>query len=203
MSTKKENIIKTASILFATKGIRNTKVEDIANELGIARGGLYYYFKSKEELLEYIIEDSLKNRKEFLKDLDVKNLNFEKKIKELIRRRIALGKDRYHLFLFAKIYENGEISLTKDEYYKKDLFFMEILEKNKTLLKEEYQNKIFMLSSLVTTSLTKFLLLLIENTSIQVKDEKSYQELLENFQKIDLDKEIDFFYNLYFKEILK
>ena len=51
----RENIIKTAGVLFSEKGYYTTGIDDIAKNLHIANGTLYRYFKSKEELLITII----------------------------------------------------------------------------------------------------------------------------------------------------
>ena len=48
-------ILDTAEHLFETQGFDNTSTNDILNEIGIARGTLYYHFKSKEEILDAII----------------------------------------------------------------------------------------------------------------------------------------------------
>lgn len=40
---------------FSQKGYRATSIQDIADSLGIAKGSLYFYFKSKEDLLASII----------------------------------------------------------------------------------------------------------------------------------------------------
>ena len=54
---KKRLEIMTVSVkLFAEKGFRRTSVEDILAATGIAKGTFYYYFKSKEELLDAAIE---------------------------------------------------------------------------------------------------------------------------------------------------
>lgn len=52
---KMDEILDVAEPLFAAKGYRKTTISDIAKEIGGARGLLYYYFKSKEEILEALI----------------------------------------------------------------------------------------------------------------------------------------------------
>lgn len=52
---RKNEILDVAEHLFGTKGFDNTSTNDILNEIGIARGTLYYHFKSKEELLDSMI----------------------------------------------------------------------------------------------------------------------------------------------------
>ena len=52
---RKNEILDAAEKLFGTKGFDSTSTNDILNEIGIARGTLYYYFKSKEEILDAMI----------------------------------------------------------------------------------------------------------------------------------------------------
>jgi AcrR family transcriptional regulator len=52
-------IIKTAEKLFSQNGYSNTSVEAIIKEMGVAKGTFYYYFKSKEEVLEAIVDHTL------------------------------------------------------------------------------------------------------------------------------------------------
>lgn len=53
---RRNEILDIAVKLFASKGYEETSVSDIMNEVGIAKGTLYYHFKSKEEILNGIIE---------------------------------------------------------------------------------------------------------------------------------------------------
>lgn len=53
---RKEEILDVAERLFDTKGFDNTSTNDILAGVGIARGTLYYHFKSKEEILDGVIE---------------------------------------------------------------------------------------------------------------------------------------------------
>lgn len=53
---RKEEILDAAERLFAVKGFDNTSTGDILDAVGIARGTLYYHFKSKEEILDGVIE---------------------------------------------------------------------------------------------------------------------------------------------------
>lgn len=53
---KRNEILKTAEILFGRKGYEKCSVNNILEEVGIAKGTFYYYFKSKEEVLDAIIE---------------------------------------------------------------------------------------------------------------------------------------------------
>jgi AcrR family transcriptional regulator len=44
-------IIESATIVFARQGFANTRMDDVADEAGLSKGLLYWYFKSKEEII--------------------------------------------------------------------------------------------------------------------------------------------------------
>ena len=50
-SEKRAEIIKTARDLFLTKDYDKTTMQDFMDSLGIAKGTIYPYFKSKEDIL--------------------------------------------------------------------------------------------------------------------------------------------------------
>jgi TetR/AcrR family transcriptional regulator, cholesterol catabolism regulator len=53
---KLESILRTSALIFADKGYHQASIRDIARATQISLSGLYYYFKSKEELL-FLIQD--------------------------------------------------------------------------------------------------------------------------------------------------
>jgi AcrR family transcriptional regulator len=50
-------ILERAAELFAQRGFAGTTVQDIADALGMSRPALYYYVKSKEVILEQLVEN--------------------------------------------------------------------------------------------------------------------------------------------------
>jgi AcrR family transcriptional regulator len=54
---RRSEILKTARHLFQTKEYDKTTMQDVMDHLGIAKGTIYHYFKSKEELLEAVIKN--------------------------------------------------------------------------------------------------------------------------------------------------
>ena len=52
---RRNEILDVAERLFSTKGFEQTSTNDILLEIGIARGTLYYHFKSKEDILDAVI----------------------------------------------------------------------------------------------------------------------------------------------------
>ena len=53
---RKHEILDIAKELFIEKGYENTSIVNILEKVGIAKGTLYYYFTSKEEILDAIID---------------------------------------------------------------------------------------------------------------------------------------------------
>ena len=52
---RKLDLIQIAYRLFVSKGYDHTSVDEIIAEAGIAKGTYYYYFESKEQMLEEVI----------------------------------------------------------------------------------------------------------------------------------------------------
>lgn len=53
---RKKELLRTAYELFMSRGYDAVSVDDIIAKAGIAKGTYYYYFKSKEETLEEVID---------------------------------------------------------------------------------------------------------------------------------------------------
>ena len=89
---KKELIVSSAKKVILEKGYKNISVEDITNEAGIAKGSFYTYFKSKNLVIDYILEEVIAKRKNDFK-LD-KRKSLENTIKSLVRTRIKLDDEK-------------------------------------------------------------------------------------------------------------
>jgi len=53
---RKNEILDIAERIFIAKGYMNATINDILDATGIAKGSLYYYFKSKEDVLDGVIK---------------------------------------------------------------------------------------------------------------------------------------------------
>lgn len=63
---RKNELLDTAQELFFTKGYKQTSIESIIKKIGVAKGTFYYYFKSKEDLLNKL---SYKMSKKILEEV--------------------------------------------------------------------------------------------------------------------------------------
>ncbi len=58
---RKHELLKIAYEMFLRRGYENTSVDEIIAKAQIAKGTFYYYFPSKEQLLEDVIEMMIEN----------------------------------------------------------------------------------------------------------------------------------------------
>ena len=52
---RRTEILRRAAELFERDGVSNTSLEDIAGEIGVKREAIYYYFKSRTDILAEIL----------------------------------------------------------------------------------------------------------------------------------------------------
>ena len=84
---RRREIIETARDLFRAKGYENTTTQDVMRALDIAKGTIYHYFKSKEDLLEAVVRDIVEvNFEEMTNALKASKGNALSKFKLLIKK---------------------------------------------------------------------------------------------------------------------
>ena len=60
-----EKILEVSQRLFLEKVYDNTKIQDIADELGMTKGAIYHHFKSKEEIMDVLGDTMFVNNNPF------------------------------------------------------------------------------------------------------------------------------------------
>ena len=78
-------ILTVALDLFIRKGYEQTSIQDIINELGgLTKGAIYHHFKSKEEIMQAVIDHLFKGVDEMLSGVrDDKGLNGLEKLRKI------------------------------------------------------------------------------------------------------------------------
>lgn len=61
---KRERLLRQAALIFAERGLNQTDMAELASRAGIAKGSLYNYFESKEELYLYVCRDGLERSRQ-------------------------------------------------------------------------------------------------------------------------------------------
>ena len=112
--SRRERIIKVAAGLFSEKSYHDVTVDEIADKVGVAKGTIYLYFPSKENLYLKILEDSYEAIESLLE-------------REIAKTDPSTSKLRKVLSLIF-------------EYYRRNLDVLRILSRDEThLIKEHFE----------------------------------------------------------------
>lgn len=57
--SQREKILRAAVTCFSRRGYHQTTIQDICDEADLSKGGLYTYFRSKEEILAAVVDGSV------------------------------------------------------------------------------------------------------------------------------------------------
>lgn len=104
-------ILDAAEELFYAKGYHETQISDIVKSISVAQGTFYYYFKSKDEILEALINRRVS---EFSRDLEMlvgsATLNPLQKLEEIIQTMLTAIHFKNGL-LFDFLYDDRTLHL--------------------------------------------------------------------------------------------
>ena len=104
---RRNEIIETAGKLFEEKGYEQTQVQDIVNEIGVAKGLFYYYFKSKDEVMEELADryaDAIIDAVNKLIDKDISTFD---KINRIFQIFIYSAEKKFGIFMGILNVKNG------------------------------------------------------------------------------------------------
>ncbi len=85
----RDRIIEAADRLFYERGYEHTSFSDIADAVQISRGNFYYHFKSKDEILDAVIEARLANTQKMLDQWEIEGKQPADRIRSFIHILIA------------------------------------------------------------------------------------------------------------------
>jgi AcrR family transcriptional regulator len=128
MSTKEEVVerfrcqaIRDAAMrVVARKGFDHVTVQDIADEAGIAKGTVYLYFKSREDILEKTMTFSFEEFHERIQEAIGAGGRFDEVIERVVRAQLEYFEERQEFFrLYLVMAEPlGERRLKKHAVYR-------------------------------------------------------------------------------------
>lgn len=87
--TTREQIVEAAGRLFYQQGFERTSFADIAHAVNISRGNFYYHFKSKDELLDAVIERRSADTRQMLARWELEGADPGARIRSFIQLLIA------------------------------------------------------------------------------------------------------------------
>ena len=109
----KYKILEAAEKLFVEKGFDGTSVRELAKAAGVNVAMISYYFGSKENLLEAILEHKTMNSRTHLESLNQKNLSPEEKLNQIIDYYVdyLLTNRQFHLMMNRELTLNQRCDL--------------------------------------------------------------------------------------------
>lgn len=94
-ASKKDLILRKASVMFREKGFPATSMRDLAEAVGIEAASLYNHIQSKSEILQEIVFRIANDCNVHLESLDDSGKNSTQKIESLIRFHVQMMLNRF------------------------------------------------------------------------------------------------------------
>ncbi len=205
---KRERLLEAGIFQVSINGIESTRVEDITKQAGVAKGTFYTYFKSKEDMLEQLMDANIERYTglfTFIREVD---LSFEEKVKTYLRARFKkFSEEPKFFYMILSMRKNGELGVLdsiKDKLGKRgDKLIRIFFEENIDKIKEEYRDELGIICPSIMATLFTYQDIISERVKGEVKCEEDYEEIKKRLAKLDFEKYINQFYELNIKGIIK
>jgi AcrR family transcriptional regulator len=113
---RRAEIVDAARRIFARRGFARGIMDEIAREAGIAKGTVYLYYRSKNEIFKAVLNHDMKAlKKETLERIEEAG-SLKEKIAAFTLARIASAEARKDVFLIMDS-ESGGLALTRSQYH--------------------------------------------------------------------------------------
>jgi AcrR family transcriptional regulator len=131
-------IKEKAKSLFFQKGLLNTTTQEIADEAGVNRALIHYYFRSREQLMETLLDETVQEKRDRVRKILTSDRPFREKIAGYIHTVVDYGLQYPYLENFliseqARRPDKVKIFCSTDRVKSSDLI--------RTQLEEEIRNK--------------------------------------------------------------
>ncbi|WP_173917231.1 TetR/AcrR family transcriptional regulator [Halobacillus sp. Marseille-Q1614] len=128
---KKEEILRSAAVVLADKGFHGTTMEDVAANLLMTKGSMYYYFKNKDDLLYQCHQMIMGMSIEKIEDAVHSDLNPSEKLKKAVKSHVLLATSEKSMFMMMdkpnQNFTGGHLESALQQRKKYAHYFDEIL----------------------------------------------------------------------------
>jgi AcrR family transcriptional regulator len=108
MSSRRDDIVAAAAKVFKEKGYHQSTTEDIANEVGMLKGSLYYYIQKKEDLLYAVVEPPVRWMVCNLQEIAAMPCAAGTKVERLVAAHLETFDAHYpHIFVYLQEVAQG------------------------------------------------------------------------------------------------
>lgn len=123
---RREQLLKAAHDLFQKKGYRATTTDEIAKKAGVTKGGLYFHFDSKEDILLAFVREIIDAHAASLNKLKDRDLSPGDLLREMRRidYEMPLAESRRNLSLLAEVIQIPRFRKLMNEAYEKSMQIM-------------------------------------------------------------------------------
>jgi TetR/AcrR family transcriptional regulator len=98
MNKTKRAIFQSAIKIFSTNGYDGATMDEISADAGVAKGTVYYHFKSKDEVFKYIITEGVNLLREQIQSIITGQGDYTYKLRELTKNQLRLVYENRDLF---------------------------------------------------------------------------------------------------------
>jgi AcrR family transcriptional regulator len=146
----RNSIVAIASDIFARFGFKKTTVDDIAQGLRKGKSSIYYYFKSKEEIFQAVVDREANQLRFKVNEILNKPLGTIDKIRGYVKTRMAAVQQMANSYAVIKDNDFSNLDLAERVRKNYDNEEMGII---KGLLKEGVDNGTFKIKDIELSSI--------------------------------------------------
>jgi AcrR family transcriptional regulator len=133
-SNKRTQILSAAQKLFQEKGLGMVKMEDLAKAAAMGKSTMYYYFKSKEEIFNAVLETEINEiLLETMKRISTRT-KFQDKLLAFASVKFEMARKRKSLYRAMEVGMDAE-ALSRYHEVKKEVH-LNYLQKEKVILQQ-------------------------------------------------------------------
>ncbi|MES2512847.1 MAG: TetR/AcrR family transcriptional regulator [Bacteroidota bacterium] len=113
LTEPEKKILEAAKKVFELQGYAGARMQQIADEAGISKASLHYYFRSKENLFERIFDETMSDFMELVSTWNDDSEHWEDKLKSFILGFFNFLKTKSLLFILGEINRNPDLLLSR------------------------------------------------------------------------------------------
>lgn len=184
-----EKILEAAKKVFHRKGFEGTRMQEIADEAGINKALLHYYFRSKENLFEAVFKDAFSQLMGEAKKIFVSEIPMKEKIQLFLTHYLDVITENSYIpwFILNGMYERpGQLKTIFDQA---EINPAQLMEHIRTQIKREYNsdiNPFHIWLNVISLSVFPVVAKPLIKELFQLPEE-AYQQILEQ-RKIEVPK---------------
>lgn len=137
-----QKILEAAKKVFHRKGFEGARMQEIADEAGINKALLHYYFRSKEKLFEAVFKDAFLKLMGQAKSVFYSDAPLKEKIQEFLSHYLGMLSEHSYIpwFILNGMYERP--GLLKALFDKAEFSPPQLMEQLRSQIRKEYGTEI-------------------------------------------------------------